>query len=316
MSKYIVIDPIYGCPHCNLISRDESEVDSCAKKHEMEMEEFLKISNFLTFLKSKTTDVFHNTLSSDPMLPFPGISKLIKLEEALINLAKTVGFQLIFSNFKYRSIDFEKKSIKFDADGRLIRMANFSADSFFINSEYSPSDLDVKYKNLDRKNVELIRFIKDTLFKNKLYFKELLFLSGIESLTNYTDYGFSSLLYYNYSNDNLIISEVEEYNSLLKSKERKNLKSLELYSKYMKDRFPFILISDVVYSVKSSMLKDLEIEQNILSSKMDNLRSDLQLRNSQLLAEDSKNIPIPDSSYEYNEKKLNIFTDIFSNKLK
>lgn len=316
MSKYIVKNPVYSCPHCNLISESESEIDDCVKKHEFRIRESLEVSKFYNFLKSKTIDVFEATLNANVASVCPGISKLEKLKEALIKLAKSVGFELSFTTFSYKHIDYEYKIIKFNAMGDLKRINNFSIDSFFDDSEYSLNDLDLKSKYSNIENRNLLYFIRDALIKKKVYFKDLLNVCNMESSTNQHDSAIDSIIYYKYGKDNLINSEIEEYSNLLASSKEKNLKRLELYSKYRRDRFPSILISDVIYSVQASMLKSLEEEWEALSERIDNLRSLIQERSEYLLDQDSANIPMPDSSYDFDEEKLNIFKDIFSNKLK
>lgn len=288
----------YSCPECKKISLKKSDIDKCIGNHKKDSEKQEKSALIEEFIKNNYTNYFKNQLMKTDS-PIKSIF-FNEFDSKLIDTASRFGITIsnLKSRFKGRSGD----DLSFDVSGYISRKNGWKiSESVFLDAKILKKDF---YKAV-KENYYLSSLLQDTSFP--VAFSDFARVIGLN--TRCGSGGGSSFSYEVSININNEIfkelkNELDEYEILKEKRTAYLAEEKRLQTEYMTERFPYILLSDVTYSVYNDDFEKLCSESDEIKRKINVLKDMLGERKDQLLKMDRENMKRPNSSFEFDQEKF------------
>lgn len=318
----IVTEEVYECHFCGTLSKDRNKILSCVDEHNKVAIENKRKDDLSNFIDKKFYNVFSDFINNDKS--FNGIEKLLLIKSALERALSIYGIKLNINDIKIDSLNYlshENLSyINLHIDSNYKIDESFCIENYCSNESFSFKDIEKHLLNsiIQAKENNLLRIIKNIKSEKKIYY----FSDLIES-QNKIVINSSSMTYLTSDKSHISFSiklyleripELREsFYDFLKLKHSNSLYSKRLSilsSEYMRDRAPFLYISDVKCAILNSEIDDLKKQFDSLKEQIIKKEQELNNRKTELINEDRMNHPIPDSSYNMDFEKYQYYCSI------
>jgi len=304
MTAEIKIVDAFMCSVCKKISKKELDVEKCIKKHNKEKDLIEKQKKIHKFISDKYINVFRDNFL--PTNPNVALSRVESLGTALVIAADSLGQDLQIQSLTISEVKMEK--ISFKISGEMNRKTEKQSLAKILHEH------GILKKDFDKFVKQHYR-IHNMLYTNyNTYFSDL--IDVIPELKTYSGGGGNKFSYdielkLNQFED--MRKEIEEFSSLRKQRSLYIDEKNKLKSEYEKERLPSVLISDVEYAVMYSDLENLQNKQKELLIVLNTLSEKIRIRKEELISQDSINIPLPNSSFTFDEERLVEISNYISN---
>lgn len=304
MSVLSNISNIYGCPRCQLISRNQSIIKKCIKKHENN--DRIKQENYKIkkFIEENYKNVFYKNWKK--------VSK-----DNLSILSSTVpAMEKAFASF---GLNISINEIKID-----FILSDEQKLCLHCNIHFVGSRTELNLKKLLNKNNINKKIFYDYLNRNYSFRERDLILSGSGSGINISDIlsfmkinyikkGFSNYnVYLDIKRKKYIYSALKELMDLNRLSILKKDEEARLLNLYYKYRVPALEISDIEYMKIKHEEESLTKRIHLLNEELIKTKSNKENRLHKLLVEDSANLPKVDSSFEFDESRQKYLKERFT----
>jgi len=296
MTAQIKIVDAFMCSFCKKIYKKELDVEKCINKHNKEKNLKEKENNFRKFIHDKYLNIFKNNLI--PTNPNVALSRLEKLGPALILAADSFDQNLKINYIQILNV--KKEKISFTISGEINRktkkqnLSNILQEYGILKKDYNK--FIIKYYHIDK--------IINSNYS--IYFSDIIsIIPGIKICSGGGGQHFSCNLELELNQYKDMQNEIEDFFALKKQRDLYIDEKNKLKLEYERERLPSVLISDVGYAVMQSDLENLKIKQQELLSLINNLSQKIKIRKEILLETDSINIPLPDSSFNFDQNRFN-----------
>lgn len=303
MTPSVDIAEAFVCSVCKSVSLKQSTIEKCIEKHKKESDLKKKEKHIENFIKENYLDVFKKNLV--PTNPSVELSRLDSFSTALITAASHCGQQLDIDSLILSEIKSEK--IYFRISGKMKKIPGWSISNKILHQH------NILRRDFNKVLKKYYRIHKILTSNYTIYFGDFIESIGLHLNSGGGGESFSYEISINRKDFPNINREIEEYLQLLEKNNLYNIESLKLKKQYDIERFPYILISDISYSIMKSDMEILEKKKKELLMEIKNLENMLLNRRYQLSLEDSLNVPAPDSSFNFDKKRYNLLSDYLHN---
>ena len=288
----------YSCPECKKLSLKKSDIDKCIGNHKKDSEKEEKSHLVGEFIKNNYTNYFKIQLMKTDS-PIKS-SCFNEIDSKLIDTASRFGITLsnLRSRFKGRSGD----DLFFDMSGYISRKNGWKIpDSIFVDAKILKKDF---YKAA-KENYYLSSLLQDASFS--VSFSDFARTIGLNTRCGSgggSSFSFEVSININNEIFKELKNELDEYEMLKEKNTAYLAEEKRLHAEYMTERFPYILLSDVTYSVYNDDLEKLCSESDEIKRKIYVLKDMLGERKGQLLKMDSESVKRPNSNFEFDQEKF------------
>ena len=297
------ISEAYFCPTCNKVSLNLNVIDKCIDRHLKIEESEKKKRPIEKFIKDNYIDYFKNSLiKKDSSISFSWIRSI---GEALVSTAEIFGHTLIINKILTKIDNKRDSSISIKISGQFFRTENW----------------EFPYEKLSEKGIlkkDFLRVIKNHKHINKLIFdtygyvfSDLVSAIGLETYSESGFRTFSSEILLDLKDFPDSLKEISEFYDLQKKRKKYIAEKSRLKAIYDEERLPSVLVSDINYAIMSSDLEALEKKKILILEEMNLLSEKMSLRKEELIMGDCSNIPIPDSTHDYDEERYSMMSEYF-----
>lgn len=283
------ISNVYGCPRCQQISRDKSNIEKCIKRHEKNDIIKQEDDKIKKFIEENYKNVFYKNWKKNNK---DNLSILSSTVSALEKAFNSFGFTISISRINVDFMLSNEKKLCLDCDINIFRVRK----NFNLNKSLKASNINKKLFNI-------------YLNKNFSYYERELILGGTAAqpsdvfsflkIEKIKKGAFKYSIFLDISRKKYIYSalkELIELNRLSRLKLEEKNRIFEEYSKY---RVPALEISDLKYMALKCEEEDLRSSIDVLNSRLITVQENKSKRMKKLLAEDSVNIPDVDASFDF-----------------
>jgi hypothetical protein len=288
----------YSCPVCKKLSSEKEEIDNCINNHKKDSFKKQKQDYLNNFLNDNYINYFKNQLinTSNPIKS----SCINDFGPKLIEASSRVGVKLSGLRVRYKG---RKDGINmlFSISGFIEREKDWKFPDHLLR------DANILKKDFNREIS--YRHSLGRLFDTKSppSFADILESFKIKSRGGsggFSSFSWEVSLDTNESIFKNLKDELDEYDELAIKHEEYKTEKARLEADYNSDRLPYILLSDITYSVLNSDLEILCQEEAALKRKINEMKDILGNRREYLYNLDRGNIKLPSTDFHYDLEKF------------